>query len=82
MKTVGILGGMGPRATVDFLQQVISLTPAKKDQEHLKMIIAMNPQIPDRTEAILNKQDSPLPELLKSAKLLVNSGGGKPRSAP
>ncbi len=74
MKTVGIIGGMGPKATVDFLQQVISLTPATKDQEHLKMIVAMNPQIPDRTEAILNRLDSPLPELTKSAKLLEESG--------
>jgi aspartate racemase len=74
MKTVGIIGGMGPKATVDFLQKVISLTPAKKDQGHLKMTIAMNPQIPDRTEAILNKLDSPLPELTKSAKLLEESG--------
>ncbi len=74
MKTVGIIGGMGPKATVDFLQKVISLTPAKKDQEHLRMMLTMNPQIPDRTDAILHKKKSPLGELTKSAKVLEQSG--------
>ncbi len=74
MKVVGIIGGMGPKATVDFVDKVISLTPAKKDQEHLKMMIIMNPQIPDRTEAILNKKENPVPELVKSAKMLEGAG--------
>ncbi|MCK4756764.1 aspartate/glutamate racemase family protein, partial [candidate division WOR-3 bacterium] len=39
MKTIGVIGGMGPKATIDFLNKVISLTPAKKDQEHLNMIV-------------------------------------------
>ena len=74
MKVVGIIGGMGPKATVDFVHKVISLTPAKKDQEHLKMMIIMDPQIPDRTEAILNKKENPVPELVKSAKMLEGAG--------
>lgn len=74
MKVVGIIGGMGPKATVDFVHKVVSLTPAKKDQEHLKMMIVMNPQIPDRTEAILNKKENPVQELVKSAKMLEGAG--------
>jgi len=74
MKTVGVIGGMGPKATIDFLNKIISLTPAKKDQEHLRMIIDMNPQIPDRTEAIIGKGKSPLPELINSARRLELSG--------
>jgi len=74
MKVVGIIGGMGPQATVDFVHKLVSLTPAKKDQEHLKMMIIMNPQIPDRTDAILNKKESPVPEIVKSAKMLEQVG--------
>ena len=74
MKVVGIIGGMGPHATVDFVHRLISLTPAKKDQEHLKMMIIMNPQIPDRTDAILNKKESPVPEIVRSAKMLEQTG--------
>jgi aspartate racemase len=74
MKTIGVIGGMGPKATIDFLNKVISLTPAKKDQEHLNMIVYMNPQIPDRTEAILKNEESPAKALVESAKLLKDAG--------
>ncbi len=74
MKTVGVIGGMGPKATIDFLKKVVSLTAAKNDQDHIKMIVYMNPQIPDRTEAICGKGESPLGALISSAKLLENAG--------
>ncbi len=74
MKTIGVIGGMGSKATIDFLNKVISLTPAKKDQEHLNMIVYMNPQIPDRTEAILKNEESPAKALVESAKLLKDAG--------
>jgi len=51
-KTVGVLGGMGPDATVDFMASVIALTPAKRDQDHIRMIVDHNPQVPDRQEAL------------------------------
>ena len=69
-KVVGILGGMGPEATVDFLAKVIALTPAQRDQDHLRIIIDNNPKIPDRTEAILTKSKSLFPILLETAKNL------------
>jgi len=74
MKTIGIIGGMGPEATLDLFYKIIKNTPAKKDQEHIHLIIDNYPQIPDRTQFILGKGDNPLPYLLKSAKLLENAG--------
>ena len=74
MKTIGIIGGMGPEATLDLFYKIIKNTPAKKDQEHIHLIIDNYPQIPDRTQFILGKGENPLPYLLKSAKLLENAG--------
>ena len=51
-KTVGVLGGMGPEATVDFMREVIRLTKAERDQDHLHMIVDNNPKVPDRQAAI------------------------------
>jgi aspartate racemase len=73
-KIVGILGGMGPEATADFFSKVITLTPARKEQEHLRIIIDNNPKIPVRTDAILNKGESPVPLLIKTAKNLEKAG--------
>ena len=47
-KTAGVIGGMGPEATVDFMSRVLALTPAKADQDHVRMIVHNNPQVPDR----------------------------------
>jgi len=69
-KVVGVLGGMGPEATARFLARVIALTPARKDQDHLRIIVDNNPKIPDRTEAILSGDRSILPVLLETAKNL------------
>lgn len=74
MKTVGVIGGMGPKATTDFLNKVIALTSAEKDQRHIKMIVYMDPTIPDRTEAIVGKGESPLQKLIGAAKFLEDAG--------
>ena len=47
-KIAGVLGGMGPDATVDFMAKVISLTPADSDQGHARMLVNHNPKVPDR----------------------------------
>lgn len=73
-KIIGILGGMGPEATVDLFSKIIKATPAKKDQEHLRIIVYNNPKIPDRTEAILGKGENPLPLLIESAEVLKKAG--------
>lgn len=73
-KVIGILGGMGPEATADLFIKIIRETPAKKDQEHLRVIVDNNPKIPDRTAAILGEGPSPLPEMIKTAKNLEKAG--------
>lgn len=50
-KTLGILGGMGPAATVAFLARVQALTPAQIDQDHIRIIADINPKVPDRNRA-------------------------------
>lgn len=51
---IGVVGGVGPAATVDFVDKIVRNTPARRDQEHLKVVVEQNPQIPDRTENLLN----------------------------
>ena len=60
MKTLGILGGMGPMATAYLLELIIQMTDAKTDQDHLRVALLNNPQVPDRTAHILTTP-SPLP---------------------
>ena len=48
MKTLGVIGGMGPAATVAFLARVQALTPASGDADHIRVVMDMNPQVPDR----------------------------------
>jgi aspartate racemase len=73
-KVIGILGGMGPEATIDLFYKIIKFTPAEKDQDHLRIIIDNNPKIPDRTAAILGTGENPLPILQKTAKNLEKAG--------
>ena len=69
-KTLGIIGGMGPAATLDLFSKILKATPAKKDQDHIHIIIDNFPQIPDRTAFLLGKGENPLPYLLKSVRTL------------
>ncbi len=73
-RIIGVLGGMGPAATVDFYQKIIRATPAKADQDHLKVLIFSNPQVPDRTAAIRGQGTDPLPILVASAEVLIHGG--------
>ncbi len=73
-KIIGVLGGMGPDATVDLFQKIIDKTAVEKDQDHHRILIYNNPKIPDRTEAILNGGESPLKELIKTAEVLKKAG--------
>ena len=47
-KVLGVLGGMGPAATVAFLARVQALTPAQGDADHIRVVMDLNPQVPDR----------------------------------
>ena len=73
-KVIGILGGMGPEATLDLFQKIIEFTDASKDQDHLRVIIDSNPKIPDRTEAILGRGEDPVPMMVRSVHALERAG--------
>ncbi len=73
-KTIGILGGMGPEATVDCYARIIQNTPAKTDQQHLRVIIDSNPKVPDRTAAITGEGPSPVPILVNGCRALQAAG--------
>jgi len=73
-KVVGVLGGMGPEATVDFMAKVIALTPADKDQDHIRMLVDHNPKVPNRQTAILAGGEDPGPVLAEMAKRLEAAG--------
>ncbi|MGI6603802.1 MAG: aspartate/glutamate racemase family protein [bacterium] len=73
-KIVGILGGMGPDATVDLFQKILRATPATRDQEHLRIIVDCNSKIPDRTAHIISGAEDPWPYLHESAQLLERAG--------
>ncbi len=62
-KTIGILGGMGPLATADLYRKIVELTKAAGDNEHIRVYIDGNAQIPDRTAAILRGGADPVPEM-------------------
>lgn len=74
MLTVGILGGMGPMATADLFTKIVQCTPANIDQEHPKIVVYNNPQIPSRINAIINGTESPVSELIRSARFLEQAG--------
>ena len=73
-KTVGVLGGMGPEATVDFMAKVIAATPAGRDQDHIRMVVDHNPSVPNRQEAILADGDDPGPALADMSARLEAAG--------
>lgn len=75
-KIIGILGGMGPLATADLFKKIIELTEAAKDQDHVRVLIDSNTNIPDRTAAILHGGADPVPALTESARLLEKAGAG------
>lgn len=73
-KILGVLGGMGPLATAEFMKKVITLTPAKTDQEHIPMLIRNIPQVPDRTNFIMTGENDPFEQLKKGFQELSNAG--------
>ncbi len=71
---LGVLGGMGPRATADFFLKLVAATEATTDQDHVATVIRSVPQIPDRSAAILGDAPSPLPALFEGVRELVTAG--------
>jgi len=73
-KTIGILGGMGPEATLDCFAKIIKNTPAQRDQDHLRVVIDSNPAVPDRTAAIVGNGQSPVPVMVEGCHTLEKAG--------
>jgi aspartate racemase len=71
---IGILGGMGPAATIDFMTKIMKATAAANDQEHVPLIVHDVPQIPDRSSAIQNNSDEPWLPLLAGIRMLERAG--------
>lgn len=72
-KVIGVLGGMGAYATVDFCQTLLNLT-VKNGSEHPRMIIDSNVNIPSRTRAVLYKEKSPAEGVIESINNLAEIG--------
>jgi aspartate racemase len=73
-QVIGVLGGLGPWATLDFFEKLLRLTPARRDQDHLRVIIDSNAKIPDRGPAILGTGEDPTPALVATARNLERAG--------
>ena len=72
---IGVLGGMGPDATITFLSMVVEHTVAHTDQEHVDLDCVMHCSIPDRTAYILDQATpSPVPDLVKDIAVLGERG--------
>lgn len=67
---LGIVGGVGPAATVDFMEKIIANTAAHRDQDHVKLIVEHNPQIPDRTANLIGEGEDPTLALYAACKRL------------
>lgn len=75
MMRLGVIGGLGPMATAYYLELMIRMTDAARDQEHPEIIIMNIPSIPDRTAYILGRsQEDPLPPMVQLGKQLKELG--------
>lgn len=72
--TIGVLGGMGPEATNKLCALITAFTPVTKDQDHIPVITYNNPQIPDRVGAVRGASESPVPEMIRTARVLEEAG--------
>lgn len=73
-KVIGILGGMGPAATVDLFNRIVNNTPASVDQDHVEVVIINDPHIPDRTKYVLGEGINPVPKMLENLNKLQLAG--------
>ncbi len=80
-KVLGVLGGMGPAASARFLELMAEKVPVKRDQEHPKIIMLSDPQIPDRGEAILKNGKDPS-EVIKRDLLKIVEWGADLLAVP
>lgn len=72
--TIGILGGMGPYATLAFYKSLLDAMPATRESDLFHVIIDSNPKIPSRTRAFLFNETSPVPDMIAAARRLLDAG--------
>lgn len=75
-RVLGVLGGMGPLASAQFMLRLTLLTPAERDQDHIPAVLWSDPRVPNRTQAKLDAGDNPLPWLLRGIAGLRRAGCG------
>jgi aspartate racemase len=74
-KTVGVIGGMGPEATVDFLRRIVAATPARDDADHIRVLVDNNPKVPSRLAHLVEGTGAdPSPVLIEMARGLERQG--------
>ncbi|MEP9389861.1 amino acid racemase [Mesorhizobium sp. KR9-304] len=74
-RRIGIIGGMGPEATVLLMSRIIRATPVNDDSDHVPMIVDNNPQVPSRIAALIEKRgEDPGPVIVAMAKGLQSFG--------
>lgn len=73
-RVLGVLGGMGPAATADFLDKLAASTPAARDQEHIATLVYSDPTTPDRSEAMMTGGVDPGPALVHGIEFLCSAG--------
>ena len=73
-RTIGVLGGMGPAATVDFLRKLLVASGATRDQDHPRIVVDCDPTLPDRHAGIAGTGPSPGPRLAQMARGLKRAG--------
>jgi len=73
-RTLGVLGGMGPAASAEFMRLMAVKAPAVKDQEHPRIVLLSSPQTPDRTAYLLGRGEDPEPYLLDGLQTLSGWG--------
>ena len=71
---VGVLGGLGPAATVLFMRRLVELTDAPRDQDHVDLLVWQHGSIPDRSAFLLGHGESPEPQLVADAVALERAG--------
>jgi aspartate racemase len=75
MRPVGILGGMGPEATILLMQKVLAAVSARDDSDHLPLIVHQNPQVPSRIAHLIDRTGpDPTPVLQDMARALKAAG--------
>lgn len=74
-RPVGVIGGLGPLATACFIERVVAVTDAVRDQDHVELVVLHRPSVPDRTAFLLGRSaEDPRPPLVAAARTLEGLG--------